>query len=389
MSWIEHHENSERLASQAQVAMRAGRRDEALELYAVAADAEERAVAALDRSKTRTLGISAVSAAALHYKAHQLARAEEVAIRCLGFGELPSFARDQLRLLLQSIWGEQVRDRAGARFAPGQVLISVQGGEVVPGGAPLDLIADKVTTVRSILHRTAEFLSGLEHRRRGAPSRDIQESCRPWLFQTAPGSYQFAVAIQEERQPNFLKPELRAPRDVADCFLRILQVGIDDPEEGLAEVVPAPDYRRTFLKLTRNLAPDGKTCGRLEIRSPADSRPLSLDPDVRRNLGRVIRKDRQGSETSAAGPELLRGVLRAVHLDRDWLELTVGSEHLRVDAVGEEVDDVIGPLVNRPVIVYASSAAGKRRFVDIEADHPAPPPAAADSRPEQPAAPRD
>lgn len=106
MSWIEHHEHSERLASQAQVAMRAGRRDEALELYAVAADAEERAVAALDRSKTRTLGISAVSAAAFHYKAHQLARAEEVAIRCLGFGELPSFARDQLRLLLQSIWDE-------------------------------------------------------------------------------------------------------------------------------------------------------------------------------------------------------------------------------------------------------------------------------------------
>ena len=38
-------------------------------------------------------------------------------------------------------------DDARARFAPGQALISVQGGEIVPGGAPLDLIADKVKIV--------------------------------------------------------------------------------------------------------------------------------------------------------------------------------------------------------------------------------------------------
>ena len=390
MSWIKHHESSERLASQAEMAARENRRDEALALYARAADAEERAIADLDRSKTRTFGVSAVSAAALHYKANQLVRAEQAAIRWLGFDRLPAFARDQLRLLLQSIWSEQVRERTGARFAPGQVLISVQGGEVVPGGAPLDLIADKVTTVRSIFHRTAEFLSGLAHRRRGAPSRDVQESCRPWLFQTVPGGYQFAIAIQEEYQQSFLnKPELRSPRAVADCFLRILRVGIDDPEESFAEVVPSPDYRSTFLKLTRNLAPDGKTCDRLEIRFPAESAPLCLDTDVRRNLGRVIRKARQEIEMPTARPERLRGVLRAVHLDKDWLELTVGSEQLRVDAVDEEVDDVIGPLVNRPVIVYASTVAGKHRFVDIEADHAAPEPAVADTRPDQTTAPGD
>ena len=111
MSWIEHHESSERLASQAEMAVRENRRDEALALYARAADAEERAIEDLDRSKTRTVGISAVSAAALHYKAHQLARAERAAIRWLGFDGLPAFAREQLRLLLQSI-------RASSRRPP-------------------------------------------------------------------------------------------------------------------------------------------------------------------------------------------------------------------------------------------------------------------------------
>ena len=107
MSWIEHHENSERLASQAEMAVRENRQDEALALYARAADAEERAIADLDRSKTRTFGISAVSAAALHCKANRLERAEEVAIRWLGFDRLPAFARDRLRLLLRSISNEQ------------------------------------------------------------------------------------------------------------------------------------------------------------------------------------------------------------------------------------------------------------------------------------------
>ena len=70
MSWIKHHEKSERLASQAQTAAHENRRDEALKLYSLAADAEESAIADLDPSKTRPLGISVVSAASLRYKAN-------------------------------------------------------------------------------------------------------------------------------------------------------------------------------------------------------------------------------------------------------------------------------------------------------------------------------
>ena len=368
MSWIEHHENSERLASQAQVAAQEGRRDEARALYARAADAEESAIADLDRSKARTLGISSVSAASLHYKANQFARAEAVASRYLGFEGLPAFAKDQLRLLLQSIWIEQVRDNVGARFAPGQVLISVQGGEIVPGGAPLDLIAGTVKTVKSLIYRTAEFMSGLEHRGRGAPSREIRESYRPWLFQTAPGSYQFAVAIRNEYQAKSVRHELRSPREVTDCFLRILRVGTEDSKESFAKVVHLPDYRRTFLELTCDLAPDGKTCDRLDIRSPAESQAVSLDLNVRRKLEHITGRVGQAKKTSAARREPLHGILRALHLDQNWIELTVGNKHLRITSVRRKAIEVLGPLVNRPVIVYVSVVGEKRKFLGIESD---------------------
>jgi hypothetical protein len=61
-------------------------------------------------------------------------------------------------------------------------------------------------------------------------------------------------------------------------------------------------------------------------------------------------------------------VLRAVHLDQDWLEVTVESQHIRVFGVGEMVDDVVGPLMNHQVLVHITTQAnGRIIFRDIEA----------------------
>ena len=152
---------------------------------------------------------------------------------------------------------------------------------------------------------------------------------------------------------------------VADCFLSVLRAGIGDPDEGLSEIVPDEEYRSTFLKLTRNLAPRGKGCERVEIRSADDSDAVRLDPEVRQNLTGAIRK--LNTNPSAIGErKTLEGLLRALHLDKDWLEVAVNGEHIKVHGVGEQVDDVIGPMVNKPVAVLVVEKNGKNTFVDIE-----------------------
>ena len=83
MSWKQHHEESEGFASQADLALRQNELEAARQLYARAAACEERAVADLDKSKKRTLGISVVSAASLHYKSKDFSRAQTVAYRWL------------------------------------------------------------------------------------------------------------------------------------------------------------------------------------------------------------------------------------------------------------------------------------------------------------------
>lgn len=116
MSWKQHHEESEGFASQADLALRRNEFEAARRLYARAAACEERAVADLDKGKKRTLGISVVSAATLHYKSKDFSRAQSVACRWLAKSEaLPGFAVRQLRNLLETVCVEETPRSARGR----------------------------------------------------------------------------------------------------------------------------------------------------------------------------------------------------------------------------------------------------------------------------------
>ena len=369
MSWLTDHQTSEEAASEAHAARRRGDEPLATSLFANAAKAELLALKHVSvTEKPRTFGVTAVSAAALLYKAEQPQEAEQFAHSILCQAGLPDFATDQLREILQSIWNEQAQASAGVRFVPGQVTVSVDGGEVVKGGAPLDLVVERVQTIQSIFYRTAEFLKKLPLRRHGPATKPIQDLCRPWLFQSVPGSYQFTVAIQGPAQGDMFVEGEPEPRLVAATFMAILEGAASDPETNLPKIVPDAEYRATFLKLARNLAPTGRSFSHLELRSSQARAPVVLTQDSRKSMTNAIRggvseppKDAQSTEVA------LRGVLRAVHLEKDWLEVYVDDAPVRISGVGETVDDVIGPMVNHSVVVHAvRDGKGAYSFRDIE-----------------------
>ena len=128
MSWIEHHKISESLASQAQAALDEGRRQDALTLFVRAARAEDRAITDLNPSKVRTLGVSAVSAASLYYKAAEFELANSAATQWLNSDLVPGFAKEQLRSLCQAIQAEQTRARTDAPSAQDQLPAAVREG---------------------------------------------------------------------------------------------------------------------------------------------------------------------------------------------------------------------------------------------------------------------
>lgn len=375
MSWAIHHSKGEGIASEAEAALKRGEIERAISLYKSAAEEETKALSALDLAKKRTLGITAVSAASLYYKGKEVNKAEQVAYQWLASGRLPSFAVEELQIILQTIWNERVFQRAGVEFAKGAVLVSVRGGLIVPGGAPLDLIHRKVDEVRNIFYRVIEMLLNRPFRGRGSPSSEIQEQFRPWLFQAAPGSYQFAVRVQKPTQMSLFLGTAPEVEEVNNKFFEVLEIASQESHEGLEKIVPNTAYRESFLKLTRNLAPTGKSFERLEVKSATEleAHPIVFLPESRRAINDTLRASKKKTdEELTLKEEQLSGILRGLHLDKDWIEISIpekGHEAIRIYQTGDVIDDIVGPMVNQRVLVdVLVKRDGKYLFRDIQSE---------------------
>lgn len=102
MSWDLHHTESERLAQAAQAAAAAGDQRKARDLYLQAAQSEEHALAELDPARSRTRGITAVSALSLWLKGGRTDTVRNRGEELLRDESLPHFARTQIREILQA-----------------------------------------------------------------------------------------------------------------------------------------------------------------------------------------------------------------------------------------------------------------------------------------------
>lgn len=185
---------------------------------------------------------------------------------------------------------------------------------------------------------------------------------------------QFAVRLESPSQLELGLGTRYVPAvdEVTRKFIEIVSSAASDPEQALVAAVPDEGYRKTFLKLARNLAPTGRTFSELEIKSAI--RPqldgIIFAPSARKAIGETIKKSAPPAAADSGKRIIFNGVLRAVHLDQDWLEVTVSDpeeKHIRIDNAGEAIDDVVGPMVNREVKVSARELpTGKFGFEDIE-----------------------
>lgn len=380
MSWSTYHLQSEQFASLAEEEVRKHSFDRAVEFYREAAEQEQRALDYLESTKVRTRGITAVSAVSLWFKAREYNKAKVLAYKCLGSDSLPPFAVEQLEELLQIIQTEKAIRKSGVEFTK-QVLVSVSGGEVVRGGAPLDLIHKKVDEVGKLFYRTIEMLLEKPLRKRGQPSQEVQDQCRPWLFQAPAGSYQFAVRVQKPAQLNFFPENVPDVEVITQTFLDIIKAGSQDIKgERLSEIVTDKEYQNIFLKLTQSLAPaeKDKSFSRLEIKAPLSETDdfsrssVILLPESREITTQILKKNKQESysEISSDMNKLqIKGILRGLQLDSDWLEVTTEERgQVRIAGAGDVVDDVIGPMVNRVVIVDVVETGDKYYYRDIQAE---------------------
>lgn len=372
----ESHRQAEILAAEAAAAQREGRRNEALELYAKAASFEKAAFEQTLPEKQRTRSVLAVSLVSLFYKACLYREAELEIFSLLASQQMLPWAELQLRELLEVVTDESlIEKKLNRRYTGDSVTVSLRGGEIGAGTGPLDLILEKTSGFRNLLYRFAEYVGKYPLRLRGAPPKDLLDLLQVRAVQPGVGSYRIEIKLTEPAQLQLFEKPTISPLEVSSTlfsFLHTLNVGT---REAVEELVPDPRYRKALLELVRNVAPTGRRLTEIGVyRQKGDeTESVYLTAALPEKVRRVLPP--KPKEPGAEYKEL-RGVLRALHLDENWLEITLpDDQHEKCDTLPDMLDDVVGPMVNRQVLVRGmqrTKQGGVRRLLveEIELAEP-------------------
>ena len=377
------HAKAQELAISAAIEMRAGRRRIALERYAEAAEFEQEALRCIPTSKPRTWGILAVSAASLLYKAKKHGEVERLLHSFLARDDIAHFARQQLKELLEVVLDEQSLP-AGFDYSGQEIMFSLRGQGIGHGTAPFDLVLQKGAELKNLVNRFAELSGEFPFRRSGPPPREVSEFVQTRATQPTAGSYRFSIRLAEPPQTELFKLPRMQAADVCDklfTFTEVAGSGRPHARDELRSMVPNASYRHAVLRLLRNVLPVKGDLSEIEIarvspdgegNEPQQLERIHLSRTMRSNIVATLEAD-QEPNLSEIPVEEFRGVLRALHLDKNWLEIALPSrKHQRCMTDGRVLDDVVGPMVNRKVVVQTQPYLKKDQrcfqVLDIELD---------------------
>jgi len=315
------------------------------------------------------LGVSTV---ALYSKGAAYEQAESTAHRLLSDSLLPQFARFELRELLEEIWSEQMLQTSSEARESAAVEVALRGSAIGVGEATIEVASEQLGHVERLVYRAIEWLGKFKFRVVGPPPREVREACRIIVSQPQAGSYRFQVRLAPPLQKALPAPfpSLAVdPAEVAAFVVRLMEGTVSGAPSEIGDEIADPEYRQALLKLIRNLDPDGDKVREIQFRH------VGTDPEHTVLLRGGIRERIRAALAPAGGVpadavEAQVGVLRALHLDRKWLEISQPTGgHLRCNIGGLLLDDVVGPMVNRQVTVTGRWRGEKlRRFIveDVE-----------------------
>lgn len=364
------HREAESLASKAALERRSGRIDEALVLYGRAADAECAALEALSSDKSRTHSVLSLSAASLLYKAERFDESERLIFKSLAEATLEEWADKQLRELLQVVSDERALCVvSGRRYSGDSITLALRGDSIGSGTGPLDIVLHTAGAFRKLLLRFAEWKGDYPLRTYGSVPKALLGLVQARVCEPAPGSYRLEVRLTEPRQRELFEERGVEPRVVSDAMFDFLTRLTEGTAADIEAFIPQPDYRKALLQLTRGLTPSGKRLNEVSIYRRRDSRTQSVH--LKENVSPRIRRALPKPELPKTKRGELRGTLRALHLDENWLELTTpAGDHVKCATVHDMLDDMVGPMVNHEVIVRGpyETKYGKTRLLaeDVE-----------------------
>lgn len=273
-------------------------------------------------------------------------------------GNPPDAIADDLRNILEDAHFGRHLLAENVAIADDEIDITIAGSRVGYGIAPMEEVFQRAEVLQALVVRANERLGEIPYRRHGRPSREIAKKSR--IFVQTARAASLALRLRIGSDQHVLEGMSEASRVVSD-LLQSLDAFEKRDDRALESVIPDEAYRKSFVLLARQLAPDGKSVKAVHLATQGHDARLMVS----------LVKERE-KEPKAAGPRTesaeephvaYTGELRLLDSTNEESEyfLLIGDdgENRRLFAPAELMSDVI-PLLYKHRVRVTVRKDGRR-----------------------------
>lgn len=219
-----------------------------------------------------TLSVLHRSAATIGVNAGLIREAEAVIYRSLAYGP-PEEIKRELKALLETATFHEHLSINGLELRPEEFQLTLAGPGVAYGMIRSNELVDRVGALEVSFVRSAERHMNRPFREGGSPAAIVRDQMQLYMAVPRPGS--FAVSFRVG-QAHRLLHEGSLPEVVIQDVLENISLVNHGREDVVQERIGDDAYFRSFIGLTKRLAPDGDSVTGVGLTSPGLDAPVEL-----------------------------------------------------------------------------------------------------------------
>lgn len=264
------HRKAMALADEAMLLSLHGQTRAALALYKDALGLEREAAfaAVTERVGEPTISILLRSAATLALDAQETREAERLVATALSMSPADDIA-NELRDLLEQIHFRRHLELRGIKLNQAEFQFAMNGPAVGFGIVRSEEFVDRVSTIETVLYRTAERELGKPYRDAGRRSKALQEDVAVYVSVPRAASFAVTFKLGYDVQLPLFEGDTTFADKVIDEVLTCFEMLDRRDDESIKERIKDQAYLTNFVALARKVAPDGDRITGIGFTAPA------------------------------------------------------------------------------------------------------------------------
>ena len=358
------HNEAMDYAEYALSAKRRGDTVEASRLFAKSLELERKAIDLLTEQVEPEYSILHRSAATLALDCGEFRLAEQIAAKALA-GAPPQYVVWQLRSVMEQVTQHDHLRLNGLALAEDELQMSLAGSMIGPGLASLDDFIPRADGMRKLMRRVSEHINGQAHSENGPP--DVHRLPAPdvLISPLRAGSVAVTLKVGSPVEPEF--PEIIGSTELVDETLDVIELIASSDSAGLASKCPDEAYRRNFVQLVRNIAPDGDRVTQVGFTAVSSGKERTVPlTTTRAELSRSSRtSDPEEHEEVITGRLVFADGTRQRTQSIKVLQ-AVGKRPRTIKVPAGMMDDIVRPLWNEELTAVCTVKGGTTTLVEVE-----------------------